>query len=88
MNPLFVASTQKKSTKEVLEEWLYQYTNCVASISVTSLPVYYLEPNTRIFIYDSNSGINGEYIVNKISYQLTYNGTMKLDATKAIDRIY
>ena len=88
MNPLFVTSTQKKCTKDVLEEWLYQYTTCTESITIQALPVYYLEPNTRIFIHDENSGINGEYIINKISYQLTYNSTMSINATKAIDRIY
>lgn len=88
MKPLFVTSTQKKCTKDVLEEWLYQYTNCTESITISALPVYYLEPNTRIFVHDENSGINGEYIINKISYQLTYNGTMSINATKAIDRIY
>ena len=84
----FTLSSQKKSAKDVLEEWLYQYTTCTDSITISSLPVYYLEPNTRIFIHDNNSGINGEYIVDKISYQLTYNSTMSIQATKAIDRIY
>lgn len=88
MMPLFTISTQKKDAKTVLEEWLYEYTNCTQSITINALPVYYLEPNTRIFIYDENSGINGEYIINKISYQLTYNSTMNIQATKAIDRIY
>lgn len=88
MEPAFNVSTQKKSAKEVLEEWLYEYTKCTESITINALPVYYLEPNTRIFVYDENSGINGEYIVNKISYQLTYNSTMNIQAVKAVDRIY
>ena len=88
MAPLFTVSTQKKCSKDVLEQWLYDYTKCTQSVTITALPVYYLEPNTRIFIYDKNSGINGEYIVDKISYQLTYNGTMSIQAIKAVDRIY
>lgn len=88
MMPLFTISTQKKDAKSVLEEWLYEYTNCTQSVTINALPIYYLEPNTRVFIYDENSGINGEYIVNKISYQLTYNSTMNIQAIKAIDRIY
>lgn len=88
MEPAFNVSTQKKCAKDVLEEWLYEYTKCTESITITSLPVYYLEPNTRISVYDENSGINGEYIVNKISYSLTYNATMSIQAVKAVDRIY
>jgi hypothetical protein len=30
-----------------------------------------------------NSGIEGEYIVSKISLPLSYNGTMNITATKA-----
>ena len=88
MEPIFNVSTQKKSTKDVLEEWLYEYTKCTESITINALPVYYLEPNTRIFVYDKNSGINGEYIVSKITYQLNYNATMNIQAIKAVDRIY
>ena len=88
MSPLFAVSTQKKCSKDVLEQWLYDYTKCTQSVTISALPVYYLEPNARIFIYDKNSGINGEYIVDKISYQLTYNGTMNIQAIKAVDRIY
>ena len=88
MDPLFTLSTQKKSAKEALDDFLYQYTYCTESITIQALPVYYLEPNTRIFVRDDNSGLNGEYIVNKISYQLQYNGHMTINAVKAIDRIY
>ena len=88
MAPLFTVSTQKKCSKDVLQQWLYDYTKCTESITISALPVYYLEPNTRIFIYDENSGINGEYIIDKISYQLTYNSTMNIQAVKAVDRIY
>lgn len=88
MEPLFNISTQKKDAKEVLEQWLYQYTNATENISITAIPVYYLTPNTRIFVHDENSGLNGEYIVNKLTYNLAYNGTMSIQAVKAIDRIY
>jgi hypothetical protein len=47
-----------------------------------------LSPNTRILVRDDKTGINGEYIVSKISLPLTYNGTMNISATKAVKRIY
>ncbi len=85
---LFTLSAQYKSAKDVLDEFLYKFSYCVENITITSLPVYYLEPNTRIFVYDENSQINGEYIVSKITLPLTYNGTMQITATKAVSRIY
>ena len=67
---------------------LYNYSYCPESVSITSLPIYYLEPNTRILIYDENSKINGEYIMTKYTLSLAYNGTMSITATKAAERLY
>lgn len=85
---LFTISAQGKSAKDVLDEYIYKFGYCIENVSITCLPIYYLEPNTRIFIYDENSKINGEYIVNKITLPLTYNGTMSITAEKAVNRIY
>ena len=57
------------------------------SITMTTIPVYYLEPNARVFVYDPNSGIEGEYIISRLTIPLQYNGTMQITATKAVDRI-
>ena len=43
---------------------------------------YYL-----ITVDDNRSNIHGEYIINKISLQLTHNGTMTITATKAPPRL-
>ena len=67
---------------------VYKYTYCTETVSLTSIPIYYLEPNTRIYIHDNNSGIDGEYIVDRISLPLQYSGTMNIWATKAAERIY
>ena len=88
MDGLFNISSQGKSAKDVLDDYLYKYAYCTESISINAIPLYHLEPNTRIFIEDKNSGINGEYLINKITIPLSYNGTMSISATKAIDRIY
>jgi len=42
-----------------------------------------LEPNTRIYVSDIEAGIEGDYIVSKISLPLAYNGSMSITATKA-----
>lgn len=88
MENMFSISAQGKSAFDKLDNWLYTYACCTESISMTSLPVYYLQPNTRIFVRDSNSGIEGEYIVTRISLPLTYNGTMSISANKAVQRLY
>ena len=88
MENMFSISAQGKSAFDKLDNWLYSFAYCTESISVSALPVYYLQPNTRIFVKDENSNIEGEYIVNRISLPLTYNGMMSISATKAVQRLY
>lgn len=82
----FNISAQGKSAKEALDELLYEHTYFTESINITAIPIYYLEPNTRISVYDESSKINGEYIISRISLPLTYNGQMNIQATKAPQR--
>ena len=76
-----------KSAYEEIRKELYQYTNYNEQISLTVLPIYYLEPNTRITVRDPQSGIYGDYIIKTISLPLDINGMMNLSCTKAIERI-
>ena len=85
---LFSMSAQGKSAMDVLNEWLYSNAYCAESITLNALPVFYLEPNARILVRDDNSGINGEYIVTRLTFPLSHNGTMSISATKAVERLY
>ena len=84
---LFSKSAQGKSAKEAIDTLLYNHSYCVESVSITSIPIFYIDTNTRIYINDQDSGIEGEYIVSKLSIQLAYNGTMNITATKAAQRL-
>ena len=85
---IFKFSSQGKSAKDELDNLLYNYSYCTETISMTTLPIYYLQPNTRIFVRDDNSGICGEYIVSSFTIPLTYNGTMNINATKAVENLF
>ncbi len=85
---LFTISAQGKSAKDELDNLLYQHTYCTESINITATPVYYLQPNARILVKDELNNINGEYLVSRIGFNLSYNGTMSITATKAPERIY
>lgn len=84
---MFSISAQGKSAKDVIEEFLYQYTYGQETISISALPIYYLEPNNRIKVFDDFSKINDEYLVSRISIPLSYSGLMSIDASKAPQRI-
>ena len=84
----FTISTKSLSVKDKLDELLYQYSYCTENISINSIPIYHLSPNTRIFIQDDKTEINGEYIIHKLTIPLTYNGMMSISASKAPERLY
>lgn len=88
MENYFTISAQGKSAKDELDNLLYQHTYATEAVNLTAVPIYYLQPNTRIFVKDDNTGINGEFIVSKITVPLQYNGTTAITTTKAVERIY
>lgn len=75
------------SAFNMIQDLLYQYTSYNESISVQSLPAYFLEPNIRISVKDARSGISGDYMINSISLPLDISGTMSLSCTRALERI-
>lgn len=81
-------STQGISAMDELQKCLNDYTFCKENISLTAVPIYYMKPNVRVSIKDEQSKVNGEYLVNKITLPLTYNGTMSLNVIKIVDDIY
>lgn len=88
MENAFSLSVRTKSAKDEIDNLIYQYAYIPENISITSLPIYYLQPNTRISISDDKTHIHGEYIVTRLTVPLTYNGTMSITANKAPERIY
>ena len=88
MENYFSISAQGISVQDELNSLLYAHTHANESVTLTAIPIYHLQPNTRIFVKDNETGINGEYIISKVTIPLTYNGTTSITATKAVDRIY
>ena len=88
MESLFSISGQGKSAKAAIDQLVYQFAQNAENINLTALPVYYLEPNTRIFIRNDESGLGGEYIINRINITLGSNGNMTIGASKAIERLF
>ena len=87
IDTMFKISIQGKSAKDKLDELIYNHAYCIENATITSIPIYYLEPNTRIYVHDQDTGIDGDYIVSKFTIPLSYNGTMSITATKAAENI-
>ena len=84
---LFSIGGKLNSCFERIKDMLYQYTHENNTISLTTLPIYYLEPNTRITIEDGPSGIYGDYIVQSLSLPLDISSPMTINAYKALQKI-
>lgn len=76
-----------RSAYEQIRRELYQYTQYNQQISLTVLPIYNLEPNTRITVRDAQSDIYGDYMIKSLSIPLDISGTMNISATRAVERI-
>lgn len=70
-----------------IRELLYEHVTLNDSITISCLPIYWLEPNRKIEVEDDKTRIYGEYMIKSFSIPLTHNGLMTLQATKALRRI-
>ena len=87
LDDMFTRSAQGKSAKEAIDELLYNHSYCADNITLNTVPIYYLEPNTRIRLYNKETNIDGDYIISKITITLGAGKAMSISASKAPSRL-
>ena len=70
-----------------IKNLLHEYTSYNEAIQIQTMPIYHLEPNIRIGVYDRDSNIAGDYMVNSISVPFDISGTMSISATRAMTKM-
>lgn len=75
------------SAYDLLRSMLHEITGYNESISLTTVPIYHLEPNTRIYVNDNDTGVHGDYMIKTFSVPFTVGGAMTLSCQKAVERI-
>ena len=85
-NMLAVGGSSNSAFEEI-KNLLYQNTSYNESIQIQAIPIYHLEPNIRIGVYDRDSNIAGDYMVNSISVPFDISGTMSISATRAMTKM-
>lgn len=85
---IFTISSRGKNAMDVVEDYLYQYAYPINAISFNSVPIYYLTPNTLIYLNDKDTGVVGEYILQKYSIQLGFASQMNVSAIQTTKRLY
>ena len=71
---------------EQIKYELYLHTTYQKSISLSAIPVFYLEPNSRIKITDKTTNTYGDFILQSISLTLGPGATMSISASEATER--
>ena len=80
---LFYRSAQGQSAIGRINELMINHLNLAEGINLTTIPIYYLQPNTRVQVAGK-----GDYTINKITYNFSYNGTMSLNGSKIYKQWY
>lgn len=75
------------TAQETAQELLYQHTNYNETIVLQAVPIYYLEPNTRISVYNKKAGMEGDYVIKSISLPIDAGSAMTINAIRARERI-
>lgn len=75
------------SAYEEIRQVLHQYTKYNENISLQTLPIYHLEPNTRITVKNAESNIYGDYLINSLSFALDNSSTLTINATRVPEKI-
>jgi len=82
-----ITATTPNSCYEKIKDLLYQHTNMADTISLSCIPIYYLQPNTIITLADKESGIQGDYLIKSMTIPLGISETMNISAYKVLDKI-
>lgn len=72
---------------QVIRQLLHTYTSYNENVSISCIPLYFLEPKTRITITDDQSGIAGDYLINNFNINIDSSSSMSISATRALQKI-
>lgn len=72
---------------DALRTQLHEMLGYNEALSVTIAPLYFLEPNQRISIYDPELNVSGDYIINTGTIPLGLTDKMSINVSKATERI-
>lgn len=75
------------SCYEQIKQTLQEYVGYNQNISIQTLPVYFLQPNTCIEVQDEVNNISGNYMINTMSFSLDSSGTLAINATRMLQKI-
>ena len=72
-----------KDAFSAIKNMLFKHTTFNEQITITSMPIYYLEPNRRAYVYSNAASIDGYYLIKKINFNFNDAGLMTINMIRA-----
>lgn len=72
---------------DYIRQLLHQHTSFNQNINLQTLPIYFLEPNTRITVNNVESNIYGDYMIENLSFALDTSSILTISAKRALEKI-
>ena len=82
----FIAGGWKRPAWEVITNNLYLHTTYQKTISLTALPAFYLEPNSRVTINDRTTQTYGDYNITSITLPLGAGQLMTASGSEIVQQ--
>ena len=82
----FYTGGYKNGAFDQVKYELYLHTNYQKTLSLTSLPVFYLEPNSRATINDKSTNTYGSFMIKTLSIPLGPGNMMATTASETFER--
>lgn len=77
----------KNSAFDAVKTQLWTYTTYQKVLSLTTVPIFYLTPNTRITVSDSTTNTYGDYVIKSFSFSFGASGQMNISCNQCIDKM-
>ena len=82
----FATGGYKNGAFDQIKYELYAHTTYQKTLSISALPVFYLEPNSRVNINDASTNTYGDFMIQTISMPLGAGNTMNCTANECLER--
>ena len=82
----FYTGGYKNGAFDQVKYELYLHTNYQKTLSLTSLPIFYLEPNSRATINDKSTNTYGSFMIKTLSIPLGPGNMMATTASETFER--
>ena len=75
------------SAYQDIRQTIHQFTSYNETITIQTLPLYFLQPNTRISVFNPQSNIYGDYMIDSMSFALDAEGLLTINASRALQKV-